>query len=203
MGNKGFLWLVAAMLVLGVALGSSFIAGLAVGKDGKAEAAEPESSVQVPDLGRGESDESGGSFLDQLRTRIQSGDLSQEELGQLRQQFGGRLGQRAGGAGGLAGGTGLRGTVESIEGDTVTLNTAQGPLQVAVGPDTTIRTTADIALADLVDGMTLTVTGERGEDGTFQASTIFALPEGAAGSEDFGGGGFGGGRRGGGGFGGP
>ncbi len=59
-----------------------------------------------------------------------------------------------------------------------------------VGPETTIQKTTEISLEDLIEGMRLTVSGERGEDGTVEATTIFVQPEGAG---SFAGGGFRGG----------
>ncbi len=203
---KGFTLMLAAMLIFGAAIGGAFVAGIAVEKGGDAEASVPTSSIQVPSLGdQAGGATGGGSLLEQLQSQLQSGDLTPQDFQQLRQQFGG--GGAAGGGGFTAGGFGgggagggaLRGTVDAIDGNTITLNTAQGPLQVTIAPDTTIQVTTEGAIADLSDGMTLTVTGERAEDGTFNATNVFSLPEGAQG---FGGGGRGGFGGGGGGFGG-
>ena len=204
---KGFTMMLVGMVVLGVALGGAFLGGMAVGGGDEAEAAAPTASLQAPRLGGQGAATAGGSSRQQLRSRIQSGDLSPEDLAQLRQQFGGQFGstggtegQTGGGAEGFATGGRLRGTIESIDGNVLTLNTAQGTLHVTISPDTTIQVTTEAAVTDLSNGMTLTVMGERAEDGTFAAATIFSLPEGDQGFGWFGGGGFGG--RGGGGFGG-
>ena len=204
---KGFTMMLVGMVVLGVALGGAFLGGWAVGGASEAEAAAPTASLQAPSLGGQGAATAGGSSLEQLRSQIQSGDLSPEDLAQLRQQFrgqfggaGGTEGRTGGGARGFAAGGGLLGTIESIDGNVVTLNTAQGTLHVTISPDTTIQVTTEVAVTNLSNGMTLTMTGERAEDGTFAAATIFGLPEGAQGFGGFGGGGFGG--RGGGGFGG-
>ena len=50
----------------------------------------------------------------------------------------------------------------------------------AVGDDTTIQMTAEVPLTELTAGMRVTMGGERGEDGTFQASNVFVVPEGAS-----------------------
>jgi hypothetical protein len=104
-------------------------------------------------------------------------------LDALRQQFQETLGpgQDSTGRGGLAG------TIESVEGNTVTVNTAQGPLQATIGADTTIQTFAEGTLADLEPGLQVTVTGQRAEDGSVQATSILITPEGAV---SFPGGGF-------------
>jgi hypothetical protein len=155
----------------------------------------------------------GGGFLDgtdgdqftpedlaQLREQLQSGEIDPETLEQLRQQFQDRSGQGFGGRGfgdrgftgqqGFRDQSGLTGTIEGIEGNTVTVNTSQGPLQVTVGEDTVIQRFAEAASTDLQEGKQITVFGQSGEDGTVEASFILITPEGAGGF--FGGGFFGG-----------
>ncbi len=121
--------------------------------------------------------------LADLRQRIQAGQVTQDELAELRQRFQRQPGQAAGA--GFPGG-GLTGTVASVQGNLVTIETPQGPSQATVGVDTNIQKTDRGALEDLVVGVRVTVVGQRGADGTVQASTISILPEG---SEGFGGGG--------------
>ena len=146
--------------------------------------------------------------LRELALKAQSGELTEAEateLRQARQQFGG--GGAAGGGGGAAGrfgggfggggggfGGGLRGTIQGIDGNTITVETSQGPLQVTVAADISVSLFTTGGLDDLETGMNITVNGERGEDGGVQANAITVIPEG---TELFGGGG--GGRRGGGG----
>ena len=120
------------------------------------------------------------------------GQRDPEELARLRQQFQGQFGQGRGGQG-FRGGSGLAGTIEEIEGNTVTIDTLQGPLQATVVQDTTIQILSNGTLADLQTGMRVTVIGQPGEDGTVQARSIVATPEGASGF--FGGGLFGGRRQ--------
>ena len=203
MNTKGFILLIVAVLVLGATIGGSFIGGLTVGKNQEAEAAPSNLPAQPSTtVGPQTSGLTDGQTLADLRERVQSGEIDQDDLAQLREQFQGRLGQGPGGGGfgRFAGGGGLTGTIEKVEGNTVTVNTPQGSLQATVGPETTIQKTTEISLEDLIEGMRLTVSGEPGEDGAVQATTIFVFPEGAGG---FGGGGFGGGAgQHGGGFGG-
>ena len=87
--------------------------------------------------------------------------------------FGGRGG---GGAGGIGGATAFAGTIESIEGNTLTVNTAQGPLPISVVASTSIRMTSEGSLSDLEIGMLVAVGGQPGEDGVIEAATISVLP---------------------------
>ena len=148
-------------------------------------------ATTLPAPGQASPDQTDGLSFAQIQQQPQSGELSQDELAQFRQQVQGRFGQDGGGFGG---GGGLVGTLESVEGDTISLSTPQGTLKATVGGETVIRQTAQIGLEDLLEGMRLTVVGERGEDGTVEARTVIVIPEG---SEGFGGGGIGGRGRGG------
>ena len=171
MNTKAFMLLLVGVLVLGGSIGGAFAGGVAVGKGQEAEAAPSDVPTQLP-AG------SGQQFTDQF---------SQEQLDQFRQQFQGEFGQGAGVRGGFSGRGGLSGTIESIEGNILTINTLQGPLQTTIGEDTVIQQFAQGTLADLQTGARVTVTGERGEDGTVEASSILLIPEGTEGP--FGGGG--------------
>ncbi|MCH8089250.1 MAG: hypothetical protein IH955_04490 [Chloroflexi bacterium] len=155
-------------------------------------------------LGGTDGDQFTPEDLAQLREQLQSGEIDPETLEQLRQQFQDRSGQGFGGRGfggrgfGDQGFTGqgfrdqnaLTGAIEGIEGNTVTVNTSQGPLQVTVGDDTIIQRFAEAASTDLQEGKQITVFGQSGEDGTVEATFILITPEGAGGF--FGGGFFGG-----------
>ncbi len=140
--------------------------------------------------------------LDQLRQQFQGqsgggggnqqfqGQLTQEQRDQLRAQFQGQTGQGGGGQA-LGGRGGLTGTVESIVGGVITIETARGPLQATIDDDTTIQMFSQGTLSDLPVGAQVRVTGQDAEDGVFEASSVFMLPE----SSEFGG--FGGGLFGG------
>ena len=186
MNTKGFVLLLVGVLALGGILGGAFAGGIALGKSRGAEAAQTGLPVQSASAPRPDpSGQTDPQSLQQLQQRIQAGDITDEELAELRQQFQGRFGQGNSGAGfarqGFAGGGGLTGTIEVIEGNTVTVNTPEGPLQATVGEETTIQRTIEVELQDLVVGMRLTVNGERGEDGNVVATGIFVLPEGLEG----------------------
>ena len=151
---------------------------------------EPASSGAQTPLPRSPGGQSAGQLsqedLIELRQRIQSGEASLEELARIREQFQGRFGQGTGGDGrGFPEGSVLAGTIESVEGNTVTVDTPQGLLQAMVGADTTIQKTDQGTLDDLEVGVQVTVIGQRGEDGAVQAVSISILPEG---SDRFGGG---------------
>ncbi len=221
---KAFILLLVVVVIIGGSVGGAFIGGVAVGKG--QEEGPPVAVLEVP----GRSDAAGstaagattepGGFqqlspeqVANFRQQAQSGELSAEDLARLRQQFGGGqagAGAAAGGAGGdfTPGGgfrPGLTGTVKGVEGNEITISTAQGDLVATIGEETTIRLIDDGAIADLLEGMSVTVVGARDESGAIEATTITAAPEGVelgAGGGGFGGGGRGGGGAGGGGFGG-
>ena len=151
-------------------LGTRVNVGGARGEDGTFQA---QTIVAVPEGQQGP-----GGFA--------AGEISQEDLDQFRQQFQGQFGQGGGsgafggggarGGGGFggrtAGGGGLSGTLESVDQDVITINTDQGPLPVAIGEDTTIRKTVEVALADLTEGTRVTVLGARSESGDVEARSI-------------------------------
>jgi hypothetical protein len=129
--------------------------------------------------------------LDQIRQRFQSGDLSQEELVELRQQFRNQFDQTGsqgnfGGRGGsgtgrefMGGrGTGLVGVLQSIEANTVTLDTFQGAIQVATTPDTIFRIISEGSFTDLLIGLQVMVVGQPGEDQIIEARSILIAPQG-------------------------
>ena len=209
MNTKAFLVLIMIVIVLGGSIGGAFAGGVALGKsqddDETTAATTVPGGFQAPSAGSGQGDTAGpggnftpggfsGGFNGEdravLRDRIQSGDISPEELAERQsrfqgggfdgqsqdhdsQQFQGGFGRDAGGFGG----SGLFGTVASIDGGTLTVETIDGPQEVAVGDDTEVRLFVDGTLEDLESGTRVTVLGERAEDGTFQVSSIQVAPE--------------------------
>jgi hypothetical protein len=176
MKTKSFILLLALVLVFGATLGGAFIGGIAVGSNQKEDAPTPApaaSSSAQPQQGQ-----LAQQALQNLQERVRSGQITQEQADQIRQQFQGRLGQ-AQGQGPVAR-AGLAGTIEKIEGNTLTVNTPQGPLQATIGQDTSIQKLAEITLADLLVGMAVTVVGQRGEGGAAEADSVIVLPEGAS-----------------------
>lgn len=97
------------------------------------------------------------------------------------------------GGGGFAGAMGvppLFGSIESISGNVITIDTQQGPLPVTLDDETIISRTQQGTIDDLQVGMQVTAFGPPGEDGAIEARVVNTLPEGM---DDFGA--FGGRRR--------
>ena len=84
------------------------------------------------------------------------------------------------------------GTIQEIQGNSVTVITLQGPLQATVTEDTTIQLFSAGSIGDLRVDMRVTVLGQRTEDGSVVAASIVVAPEGTLFS---GGGAFGGRQR--------
>ncbi|MBI2917703.1 MAG: hypothetical protein HYY01_06880 [Chloroflexi bacterium] len=163
MNNKVFMLLVAGVLVLGGMVGGAFAGGVALGKS--QEKAVARSSAGSP----AQSQSSGQS------------PSNQEQLQQFRQQFQQQFqGGSAQGAQGMMGRGGLTGTIEKVEGNTITVNTPQGALQSTVGTETVIQRSVPGTLSDLKAGTRITVMGQRGEDGKVQAQTIMLVPAGTS-----------------------
>ncbi|MFJ1753615.1 hypothetical protein [Kitasatospora sp. NPDC088134] len=101
--------------------------------------------------------------------------------GQNGSRRGGQGGTGQGGGqfpGGAAGGF-TRGTVKSVEGDTVYLTGANGEtIKITTGDSTKVTTTKEGKVGDLQPGQTVTVLGSKGADGSYAATQ---LTEGGAG----------------------
>ena len=216
MSNKMFVGVLVAVLVVGAAVGASFFTGLTIGKGQQTDTpvvtlTAPPGSAANATAGGGQGAITvvgpSGAPVTTVRSSevlVEGGEGVPEEVAaQIRQ-----LREQLGGGGGIGGGAGFGlqvGTVEAVDGTTITLNTQQGPLEVTVGDETNIQMTTEVPMSDLETGMTVTVTGERGEDGVFSAGNIVVVPEGfeglpfggfRGGRGGFGGGGFGGGAGG-------
>ncbi len=104
-------------------------------------------------------------------------------------------------SGAMPGGRGVRGTVESVDGSTITLTTEDDEtVTVTTSDDTEVSVTVELELSDLAEGDTVSVQGETGDDGSVAASVIrrgdldsmpggFAgpgggMPPGAGGTDD-------------------
>ncbi len=108
-----------------------------------------------------------------ILSRIQSGDISQEELAQLREQFQNQGGQQAAPVGGPR-----VGSIVSIEGNALSLQTGQGELQATLSDETVVRRFNAGSVEDLTIGQPVSIIGQRGETGV-TARIIIAVPEGA------------------------
>ncbi len=181
MSTKSFFWLVAGTLVVGVGIGAAISVVVALGDGaavgtGQTNIPAQSTSGAIPQS----PDRVGPPSPDQLQEENQSGETSPAELGQRGQQPQGQAGQGGLESGAIEGDS-LTGTIEKIEGDTVTLNTPQGLLQAITAADTTIQMFSQGTATDLDAGVRVTVIGQRGEDGTVEARSISVIPEGAEG----------------------
>ena len=168
-----------------------------------APADQPTQSTEVP-----EDDESATldappitpEELQELRDRFQRGELSEEEAQEmferLRSQFAG--GQGGPGAGGFGpGGLGVTqavGTIESVDGNTLTVTTELTVVTAELTENTVINITSVLEPSAVTPGIQVMVISER-VDGSNLASTITILPEGQNGFGR-GAGGLGGGQAG-------
>ena len=73
----------------------------------------------------------------------------------------------------------MSGTIEAIDGNAITVNTAQGSLKATIGDETTIQMFTEGAVGDLLQGTRVTVVGQRSEDGSVQARSVIIIPQGA------------------------
>lgn len=84
----------------------------------------------------------------------------------------------AGGAGGQAvTERGANGTVESLEGDTLQLTTAEGEITVTLTDETVLSRTTTVERSELQAGAQVTVIGERDDAGDITAAVIQILPD--------------------------
>ena len=110
--------------------------------------------------------------LQQLRQRLQSGELSEEEAQQSVQ----RLRQQFGDGPGRSGGSQVSGSIESVEESIFTVATELASVSVSVGADTIIRVTSILEPTALTDGSQVMVVSERLEGSTL-ARAITIIPE--------------------------
>ena len=196
--TKSFMMALALFVVLGVSLGGAFVGGVALGKsqgdDSAANSSGPLAGPSLQQQGSGQSDQgfqagnASPEDLARLRGRFQSGEITPEDLAQIRQRFQSgeaspeelsqvrqRFGQVAGSRGALTG------TINQVEGNTLTVETSQGALQATISDETVIQRFAVVELEDLQSGVPVTVIGQpEEEDGPVAARLIFITTEGAS-----------------------
>ena len=80
--RKSFVILIVGAVVWGVSLGLAFIGGVALGAN------QPDDAAITPVSAQGPQGQFDPAQRDDVRRRIQSGEISQEELNQLRQRQG-------------------------------------------------------------------------------------------------------------------
>ena len=124
----------------------------------------------------------------ELRERLGRGELSEEEAREaflrLREQFGG--GQGGIGPGGF-GGSQAAGTIESIDGNTITVEAELATVTATLGENTNVSITSVLEPMALTDSAQVIVVSERVE-GSNLARSITVVPEGQGGFGGFGGG---------------
>ncbi len=184
MNPRSFIALAIAVVVLGGGLGASFAGGVAVGRN-QAESADTPVTTQLvapgatqPGVGTAPDP---ASLVQGIQGRLlRAGEQpSAEDIELLRQQLG-QLGPA-----GLTGaeqtraqlGQGFTGTIEAVEGDTLSFSTAQGTVEAVVGPTVRIQQLASITVGDLEPGLQVTITGQRNDDGDLEATSVFVIPE--------------------------
>ena len=152
MKRNAFIMLLAAVVVLGGVIGGAFAGGMVIGKN----------------QGREEADQDLQNRLAQMTSRFGQGGTQQgtPEPGS----------EQPGGMGGLLGKGGTVGTVEKVEGNVITLNTREGAVHVLIADDTSIQKMGEGTLSDISPGENITVSGERKEDGSIEATNIFITP---------------------------
>ncbi|MBI3964942.1 MAG: hypothetical protein HY329_04835 [Chloroflexi bacterium] len=94
-------------------------------------------------------------------------------------------GQGAGGFGQGAGGNrpAVIGRIEKVDGGSIVVRAQSGPITVKLTDSTALRKQADATMADLSEGISVSVTGAAGADGAVTANTIQILPTERAGGE--------------------
>lgn len=80
----------------------------------------------------------------------------------------------------MSGRPAVTGTVQGIDGNTISIVTQEGTDRVTVKDGTTIQKMATVKLEDLQQGERLMVMGERNPDGTYAATAIQIVQAGRA-----------------------
>ena len=114
--------------------------------------------------------------IQDLRQRLQSGELSEEEARQAFQRLRSQFGDGPGGPGGSQ----VAGSIESLEESSLTVATDLASVSVNVGTDAVIRVTSVLEPTALADDTQVMVVSERLEGKTL-ARVITIIPEGQTG----------------------
>ena len=189
--TKSFLMFLAFFVALGISIGGAFAGGVAFGRSQDNEATpsgpalsfsgnfgqqSPGGAAQGFNAGEGISEN-----LAQLRQRLLSGDVNPEDLAQLRQQFGGSFGGGSGQGFAPSFGESVTGTVDTVDGNQVTVETADGPKTVIIGQETVIQRSTTGTLDDLQQGVRVAVFGGLEDEEGTEARIVVLIPEGGGG----------------------
>ena len=182
--TKAFMGLLVAALVLGVALGAAFAGGVALGKSQGGDTAQPQAFGQFQ---TGEGAQPGRQFNRQGQGQTAGQDSSPGPAGwpQTGEQQDGQndgpafqRGGRRGAGGGRPGAPSVFGTIQSVEGAQVTIETPQGETSVTVGPDTRVYRLVEASSEDLQPQAQVRVMGPRSDEGLVEAASVVLVPEG-------------------------
>ena len=191
--TKAFMGLLVAALVLGVALGAAFAGGVALGKSQGGDTGQPQAFGRFQP---GEGAQPGRQFNRQGQDQTAAGARPGQAAGQGssngpagRPQTGEQQdgqndgpafqrGDRQGAGGGRSGAAGVFGTIQSVEGAQLTVETRQGETSVAVGPDTRVYRLVEASSEDLQPQAQVRVMGPRSDEGLVEASSVVLVPEG-------------------------
>ena len=168
--NQSFLILLVTVVILGAALGGSFVGGVVYGRSQAASAVAlpPElngsfaGGAEPIDIPAGAPSGPGGGF------DTPPGAAGTFPEGQTPAEFGGGRG-------------GLTGTVASIDGSNLSLTTPQGDTLVTLNDETALTQITPADRAELTAGAAVRISGRPNADGSiFQARSILIIPEGTA-----------------------
>ena len=187
--NRSFTILIGLVVAFGISLGASFGAGVVFGKS------QVEESPVVATSGTGldgqqrpagqftqsGADDSGGPRQHEGGFAQGDGDGSGDRFRDHDgQQSGGRFPAGGGGfqSGFGPGGGGLTGTIEQIDGSTLTINGPDGPAQAQLDDESTIRLLTEGTAEDLSTGIRVRIVGEEDDSGVVIAESVIVVPEG-------------------------
>jgi hypothetical protein len=158
MKTKNFIWLLVGIILLGGAIGGAFFGGQALGKNHEKTVLAQTTQSRTSQFGGNTTRTVGGG-----------GAVS----GNAGAVVGGRI-PGGGAIGGIAGfGGSTIGTVQSVQGTTVTMTAQNGSsVTVNLSANTTIEKISRGTPADLAAGSNITVSGPRNPDGSIQAATV-------------------------------
>lgn len=189
MTNKAFSLLLLFTLVFGGALGAAFAAGVALGKSQGPDPSQETASFSPPRSSQNGESRLGGFPRGGPQAGGFQGRQPGAETGGRERGFPSRSRERSTAPEGIADTEGRQdivGTIDHFQDNLVTLNTFEGPVQVRLEEATTIQTTAEGTVADLVEGSSVRIIGRRDQDGNIQARAVTLLlensVEGSAGS---------------------
>ena len=207
MTNKTFIVTLVMVMFWGGGIGGAFAAGLNVGQTRGENAVHLEEQLQsslVPPTQNGDTQGLVRDRLDDLspeqRRRLDAlspeqrrrlDNLSPEQRRQLMQRFAegggsgeGRTRTQQAQESALPGGVRLTGTLERIEGNIVTLRTAQGSLDVNLNDETNIfvSTKSNYSALRWFIGDRAIIAGQRADDGGVIVQSVTVPPEGVGSS---------------------